>query len=304
MIVARVLPDVTGLGKTFDYVVPDVLVGAAVPGAVVRIELSGRRVGGWIVELDPPDARPAESLKPLAKVTGFGPAIELLDLSEWAATRWAGRRRHFLAAASPERAVTAIPASQRTGRVVEPRSPASTALLEGGGGLLRLPPTSDATPAIMSAVALGPALVVVPTHDRALLLAASLRRAGLSVAVVPHDWSAAAGGVDVVIGSRVAAWAPCPDLAAAVVIDEHDEALQDEGSPTWHARDVVVERARRAGAARVALPDPRRARTRPDDTSTGRTRTRRLADRRRDRPQRHRAVEAVARQFGVDRSPA
>jgi primosomal protein N' (replication factor Y) len=32
-----------------------------------------------------------------------------------------------------------------------------------------------------------------------------------------------------------------------VVWDEHDEGLQNESSPTWHARDVAVERARRAG---------------------------------------------------------
>ena len=28
--------------------------------------------------------------------------------------------------------------------------------------------------------------------------------------------------------------------------DEHDESLQEERSPTWHARDVAIERARRA----------------------------------------------------------
>ena len=55
-----------------------------------------------------------------------------------------------------------------------------------------------------------------------------------------------AGEVDVVIGTRNAAWSPCPGLAAAVVLDEHDEALQNERTPTWHARDVVVERCRRA----------------------------------------------------------
>ena len=78
---------------------------------------------------------------------------------------------------------------------------------------------------------------------------------GLTVALVPEEWAAAAGGVDVVIGARAAAWAPCPDLAAVVVLDEHDEALQEERSPTWHARDVVVERARRAGVP-VLLVSP------------------------------------------------
>jgi primosomal protein N' (replication factor Y) len=74
---------------------------------------------------------------------------------------------------------------------------------------------------------------------------------------VPKEWAGAAGGVDVVIGVRTAAWAPCPDLAAVVVVDEHDEALQEERSPTWHARDVALERARRAGApALLVSPCP------------------------------------------------
>ena len=270
MTVARVLPDVTGLDRAFDYLVPDALAPASTLGAIVRVELSGRRIRGWIVELDPPDDRPADplepivrepitrraiALKPIMKVTGCGPPAELVELSEWAAVRWAGRRRHFLGAASPERVVVSVPASQRTGRVVDPRSPASSALLEAGGGVLRLPPTSDPKPAIMSAVALGPTLVVVPAVDQSMLLGAALRRSGLSVAVGPGDWAIAAGGVDVVIGTRLAAWAPCPDLAAIVVIDEHDEALQEEGSPTWHARDVVIERGRRCGAG-VLLVSP------------------------------------------------
>src|SRR5262249_13565676 len=40
-------------------------------------------------------------------------------------------------------------------------------------------------------------------------------------------------------------------------LDEHDEALQDERAPTWHARDVALERARRAGVPCVlASPVP------------------------------------------------
>ena len=40
---------------------------------------------------------------------------------------------------------------------------------------------------------------------------------------------------------------PMPNLAAAVVIDEHDERLKEERTPAWHARDGVIERARRRG---------------------------------------------------------
>ncbi len=70
-------------------------------------------------------------------------------------------------------------------------------------------------------------------------------------------WRRAAAGECVVVGGRVAALAPVPDLAAAVVVDDADEALQEERVPTWHARDVLAERARRAGAAfTVVSPVP------------------------------------------------
>lgn len=248
--VARVLPDVTGLDKTFDYAVPDGMPLGV--GWRVRVPLHGRRIGGWVVELDPPDVHRAELL-PVAKVTGLGVPPELIGLAEWAAVRWAGRLRHFMAAASPDRAVVRLAAEQRTRLVVEPRSPASTRLLTAGGGVLRLPPTSDPLPAVLSAVALGPILVVVPSVDQCLLIAARVRRSGLTVAAMPNDWQAAAGGVDVVVGPRSAAWAPCPGLAAVVLLDEHDEALQEEGSPTWHARDVLIERCRRARVPLLAV---------------------------------------------------
>lgn len=255
MTVARVLPNVTGLDKQFDYLVPVALDGAIEVGTLVRVELHGRRIGGWVIALDPPDALAVDDLKAVAKITGRGPSQELVDLTEWASVRWAARRRHFMMAASSERAVPRLPATRRTNMVVEPRSPASTSILESGGGVLRLPPASDPMPAVLSAVAIGPTLVVVPAIDQAMLLGARLRRSGLTVAVMPKEWPAAAGGVDVVIGARAAAWAPCPDLRCVVVIDEHDEALQEEGSPTWHARDVLIERARRAVAS-VLLVSP------------------------------------------------
>ena len=51
------------------------------------------------------------------------------------------------------------------------------------------------------------------------------------------------------VGGRSAVWAPVPDLAAVVVLDEGDEALEDERAPTWNARDVALERAGGVGAA-------------------------------------------------------
>ena len=68
----------------------------------------------------------------------------------------------------------------------------------------------------------------------------------------PDGWAAAAAGATVV-GTMSAAWAPAPDLAAVLVIDEHDESYRFEEAPTWSGRDVAIERARRAGAPCVLL---------------------------------------------------
>jgi primosomal protein N' (replication factor Y) len=78
-------------------------------------------------------------------------------------------------------------------------------------------------------------------------IAQALRREGLSVALMPDDWQRAAEGVDVVVGARSAVWASIPELKSIIVLDEHDERLQDERSPTWHSRDVAIERARALG---------------------------------------------------------
>ena len=48
-------------------------------------------------------------------------------------------------------------------------------------------------------------------------------------------------------------WAPVTGLRSLVVFEEHDERFQDERAPTWHARDVAVERARREGAIAVLV---------------------------------------------------
>jgi primosomal protein N' (replication factor Y) len=71
-------------------VVPERLDALVRLGSLVRIDLSGRRLGGWVVAdgVEPPAG---VALRPLRGVTGFGPTAEVLALAEWAAWRWAGR---------------------------------------------------------------------------------------------------------------------------------------------------------------------------------------------------------------------
>ncbi|MEO6123350.1 MAG: hypothetical protein ABIR32_06540 [Ilumatobacteraceae bacterium] len=244
MLVARVVPDLTGLDRHFDYLVPDALSDRVQIGTLVRISLNRRRVGGWVVALGPPDpAVSIDRLLPIAKVTGVGPGEEIFRLAAWAGRRWAGRLRPFLVTASPANAVLSLPRSNHGGPVPEPVDRRAGELLANGGGVLRLPPVDDPLPVVMAACRLGPTLVVVPSVSAARLLANRLRRSGRTVALMPTDWAQAAGGVDVVIGARAAVWAPCREMRSIVVLDEHDEALQEERQPTWHARDVAIQRA-------------------------------------------------------------
>jgi primosomal protein N' (replication factor Y) len=247
-LVARVLPDVSGLHKVFDYLVPDDLAAQVRVGTLVRVPLHGRRVGGWVIGLGS-EAPPGVQLRPIAKVTGWGPAADVIALAEWAAWRWAGPVRGFLATASPPNVVAGLPATAgRAGPLPVPIDPAVTAALGHGCAVLRLPPAADTLPVVLAAAHRGDPLVITPSVADARLLATRLRRSGLAVALYPRDWAGAAAPGSVVVGARAAAWAPVPTLGSVVVLDEHDEALQEERAPTWNARDVAIERARRAGA--------------------------------------------------------
>ena len=235
-LVARVLPD-HPVGKVFDYSIPDHLVPAVRVGTMVRVPLHGRRVGGWVVGLAG-EAATDRPLQPLAKVTGWGPPADVIALARWAAWRWAGRTAQLLGTASPLRAVRALPEA-----VPSVRTPA----LGPGVTVVRVPPAGDVLSWALAAAGHGDALVLAPSLAAVASLAAALRGAGHRVALVPQEWAAAAAGGCVAVGARAGAWAPRPALGAVLVVDEGDEAYQEERAPTWNARDVAVERARRAG---------------------------------------------------------
>lgn len=249
--VVRVLPDVAAIDREFDYLVRDTIPEIGV-GDVVRIQLHGRRVGGWVVatDVEPPEG---VTLLPLAKRSGIGPAPELLDLAGWAAWRWAGRRASFLTTASPPGVVGApVQAGSRGLPTPAVTDPLVQEAFEHPVSVLRLPPGADAFGVVLAAAARGQLLALAPSVSAARTLGVRLRRAGIDVALHPRDWARAAGGASVV-GARAGAWAPAPDLAAVVVLDEHDEAFQEERTPTWHAREVAIERARRAGVPCVLV---------------------------------------------------
>lgn len=285
---ARVVPDVAGIAREFDYLVPAALAAHVRVGTSVRVELGRRRVSGWVVEsgIEPPAG---VALRPITAVRGWGPPASVVALARWAAWRWAGPLPLLLRTASPSSLVRSLPdppsprppggdrggdarpgGGASLGRHDEQVRSETAALaseaLSGRTAVLRLAPAHDPFPVVDAAARrIGPGadwhgdpagvLVLVPSRHAAEELSARLRRSGRPVALLPEQWALARAGGVVAVGTRSAAWAPLSSVAAVVVLDAHDQSYHEERAPTWSAWEVACERARR-DAAPCALVTP------------------------------------------------
>jgi primosomal protein N' (replication factor Y) len=260
----RIRTDVAAVPKLFDYAVPERWTETVTVGTRVRAVLNGRRVGGWVTEdnVTPPVG---VTPTPLTQWSGWGPPAMVVELAEWAAWRWAGPVSFFLKAASPAHVVRTLPEVPQPPRATAPRiTPGEgdgsnvvteltvQALRTAEPALLRLPPTTDLIDAVLTVVndpdtreKEGTVLVLVPSLGWAERLVDRLVRRGLAATT---EWAKARAGWPIVVGSRSGAWAPVPRLAAALVLDAHDEGFREESAPTYSAVDVVIERASREGS--------------------------------------------------------
>lgn len=233
----------------------------------MRVPLHGRRVRGWVVEdAVEPELDPA-GLRPLAKVVSAGPPPDVVDLCRWAAWRYAGPLALLLRSASPPTIVLPSADVELHSAVFPPRvpPPGVDELVARARGLLAWPPSvhrQEVVEALLGEE--GSTIVVAPDSRHVRGLIDGVRRSGRDVVVVRGNepdalrtvsWERSRAGANVIVGGRVAVVAPVPDLAAVVVLDEGDEALKEERAPTWNARELALERARRAGA-RCTLVSP------------------------------------------------
>jgi primosomal protein N' (replication factor Y) len=227
----RVRPDVFALDDTFVYSIPEKFEKQISIGALVRVPMHGRRVNGWITDIDvtPEESR---SYSELLSVRSVGPPQNVLELADWASWRWAGSATAFLDAASPDTMVKSIPFSQSTNSFQHTKlTLVERAPHEAKGDLL------------LEASKHKNALLLFPTFDQAKGAQLFLRNHGVTSLRFPDDWAAIRSGGGVVVGTRRAVWAPLESVDAAVVIDAHDHRYKEERAPTWNAVDIVVKRA-------------------------------------------------------------
>jgi primosomal protein N' (replication factor Y) len=143
------------------------------------------------------------------------------------------------------------------GSLRQPEQGASPFLLHGVTGSGK---TEVYLRVIAEALELGKtALVLVPEISLTPQLAARFRaRFGDQVAILHSgmsdqarlgEWSRLRRGqARIAVGARSAIFAPLTDLGVIVVDEEHDSSFKQEEGVRYHARDVALVRAQRAGA--------------------------------------------------------
>ncbi len=274
-----VLPDVSGIDRTFHYAVPVALVPGLRVGSIVRVALHGRRVRGFVLALGTP-APPGVVPQEIAQVVSLGPPAAMVELCKWAAWRYAGRLRAFLTAASPPTVVRRLPEhvtrlpehvtrppEHAEGRRSSPAGGSPVAAVpdwlgdavreavEARDAVLRLPPAHTRLPVVLAALQAasgrpGDAMILVESHADARTLARRLEALGFGVCQYPDQWAEAALGGRVVIGTRSVALAPGKP-SVILVLDAHSEAYRSSRAPTFDARVLVAERARAEGSSVV-----------------------------------------------------
>lgn len=258
------------------------------PGLRVLVPLGRRRLWGTVLE-EAAEAPRGVAVRPIAGIPEPRLALtpEVVDLCRWVADYYAAGLGETLAAAAP--ALAALrrraprAADDDTEHVHGSAPPARAALnaeqvaaleaLEAsiGAGAFRAfllyGVTGSGKTAVYVHAALaairagGQALALVPEIALAPQAAEAFRRAGARVALYHSElrtrdrvdvWrAAAAGDLDVVVGTRSAVFLPLPRLRLIVVDEEQDGAYKQDEAPRYHARDVALVRAQRLGATAV-----------------------------------------------------
>lgn len=122
---------------------------------------------------------------------------------------------------------------------------AAQTVLARGGRVLFLVPEINLTPQFAHTLQQSLGRVVPPG-------AVAVMHSGLSDGERLDAWARAADGTArIVLGTRLAVFAPLPDVSLIVVDEEHDASYKQQEGLRYSARDLAVWRARQAGAAIV-----------------------------------------------------
>ncbi|MGH3446602.1 MAG: primosomal protein N' [Nocardioidaceae bacterium] len=276
------------LDRFFDYLVPASMHESAVPGCRVKVRFSGRDVTGFLVQRVA-ESDHVGRLASLRRVVSREPVLtpDVLAVARLVADRYAGTLADVLRLAVPPRHARvegedphspAVP-----GDVRRADDPAGDAWGDevGGAALLKRLAAGESPravwtarpgvdwPAQLAAAAAatlrsgrGAVLCVPDARDVARLDEALAQTVGASSYVVlTADLGPAAryraflavarGQVQVVVGTRAAAFAPVHRLGLVAIWDDGDDLFAEPRAPYPHAREVLLLRAHHERAAAI-----------------------------------------------------
>ena len=278
------------LDRPFEYTVPESMASTAVPGVRVKVRFAGQDLDGFVLARRPV-AEHVGRLAPIRRVVSPEPVLTpaVLEAARRVAARYAGPLGDVLRLAVPPRHAAAEKALPEVGGEHPPLPAASrqawapyaagAAFLDRvsggaapGAALLQVPSTDPDTdwPALLAQSARAAvdggrgAVLVVPDHRDVERVDAALLRAlgpGRHVRLTADQGPQARytaylkvlrGHVDVVVGTRAAAFAPVRRLGLLAWWDDGDDLHDEPRAPYPHVREVLRARAAVEGVAVLA----------------------------------------------------
>jgi primosomal protein N' (replication factor Y) (superfamily II helicase) len=278
------------LDRPFEYAVPESMADVAQPGVRVKVRFAGRDLDGFILQRRDVAEHPGR-LAPLRRVVSSEPVLTaaVLATARAVADRYAGTLGDVLRLAVPPRHAAAeralalhgpahppLPASSGAAwqshpagdaflrRIAGGQAPAASVLatpgaapgqgwphllaeaaraaVDGGRGALLVVPDGRDVTRVQAALAevLGPGRYTRLTADQG-----PQARYTAYLKVVR-------GHVDVVVGTRAAAFAPARRLGLVAWWDDGDDLLEEPRFPHPHVREVLLARAQHEDAAILA----------------------------------------------------
>lgn len=248
----RVAPDIPKIEQSYWYVHDTGTRGSESirVGSVVRIPLHGRRVRGWVCELTDNedqllmgnnDVLDISKIKKVIEFVSDGPPPHLVTLCEQLSRYYLCSPITFLRAASPDRIVTGISYDAHAGS----EGHASRVVL--------VDPRADRRDIIREHIASnGSTIIITPdSHSR---ITSWCQELGFNAIQYRHgdkskddSFRRASTRNCIVVGGRVALFAPVTDCKSIIVLDDAYEQLSEERSPRWNVSDCAKFAAQKWG---------------------------------------------------------
>ncbi|MDR0292099.1 MAG: primosomal protein N' [Elusimicrobium sp.] len=266
------------LDREFDYIIPAALAAAAAPGRRVRAPFGPRAALGMITAVS--DSSDVKKLKEITEVPDAAQnfSADLFDLAHFMHDTWGGSLGQILFSLVPfflkDISLSPRPGRER-GRGLPRRSEAEagegyaqkseiTEILSSQIPVLLYGPGRSGKRDILISAAItaaqnGTVLILVPDILSCEVFAAQLQKyydkpvsvwhSKIPAAAKKQIFAAALGGENmIIVGTRSAALLPLSKPALTACVNEEDaDFKQEEPQPYFHARDILLRRAKTLG---------------------------------------------------------